>query len=175
MKKTATLITALILFLSLLSACGGVLGNHNKFIHDNDSDTQSVSDSGKGNDDAGGTNSSAAVVSEDTGGLLNPPSWFIGEWEKSTGPDSPIDGKIKVTEHNVVIGSSLDFTWQVEHNRITLEEISEGDVYCLEYVYSDTGTEVSYTFTKQDDGGVIRRTDMGGAAGKDTLYTKSSG
>ena len=133
MKKILAIALVFLMALSLLTACGN-------------------SNSGGSNNSNGGTSNSGTSAVE-TVGRLNPPAWFIGEWEKTSGENQQSE-KIKVTEHNVVVSSGrLDFSRQINDFGLEIKEITEESRYRLEY--TSQGLDVSYTFTLQEDGSMI--------------------
>ena len=145
MKRILTIGLILILALSLLTACGG-------------SDGDSDNGGGTGNNTPAG----------ETVGRLNPPGWFVGEWETTEG-GNPQAEKIKVTEHNVVVSSGkLDFSWQINNVGLEVKEITDENHYRLEYTQQDI--PFSYDFTLKEDGSMVMM--LFDAPIANTTYTK---
>ena len=147
MKKTLTLVVALLLALVLLSACGADEGS-----------SSSPAESGS---EAASGGASAEVAD----GKLNPPAWLIGEWVT----DEPMQD-ITVTSSNVVAGSgNLDMTWQMENVHLEVAESTSENFY--ELTYSMGELDFSYAFTNQGDGTMICKTSVDGL-GFDVTYTR---
>lgn len=107
--------------------------------------------SGHGNLSSG-TGKSSTPAGE-TVGRLNPPAWFVGEWEKTSGTNQQSEN-IKVTVNNVVVSSGkLDFSWQINNVGLEITEITGENHYRLEYTID--GILFSYDFTLKEDGSMI--------------------
>jgi len=144
MKKTLMLIMAMVLALFLLAACGGNSGNTSNTDNNASNNTSSA------NNTPPAQNGNANQNTAESAGMLTPPAWLIGEWVTEEGA-YPRDEDVVVTSSNVVVSSgNLDFSWQIKNVGLEVKELSDGNVYRLEYTVS--GTDFSYSFALQDDG-----------------------